>query len=420
MGVDINNLKVGEEFKNYKALCNKLNIVVANGGRNLKLQKQELKRYFDWITESRKIIITEIYPETKPKVDNRKNNGKSEGSRGNNNIYGKYIDNILIDYFIKHLKENDNIVLNFTNREIAELTGMINFNYNITCNDKDNFHKYLCNSTTPVTKTAIRDVFRKVQGILKPTIYSSLNRLQKQGYISFIIGYYLLFPKQEDQEDEEGNRYADDVETKAIKKVENEVLKEMGITIAKKNYNDKLRKEYYNRVNKRVKEVFVNDFDTKIKSYWTSYRIDIKEIQQAMNFTNIQLDEIDELKIIDVTKYRELKEFKVDSCKLKQELNELVIQNIKNKIHKDKIDIEQEINNPTLGLPNPIQPKWIIDRIDGKYLEDIEHIIKYVLQLNAKSIKFELENIKAKEKIKEQKQQEQQNQDDYSWLDELD
>src|SRR3712207_9393105 len=116
----------------------------------------------------------------------------------------------------------------------------------------------------------------------------------------------------------------------------------------------------------------------------------------------------------------ELKEFKVDSCKLKQELNELVIQNIKNKIHKDKIDIEQEINNPTLGLPNPIQPKWIIDRIDGKYLEDIEHIIKYVLQLNAKSIKFELENIKAKEKIKEQKQQEQQNQDDYSWLDELD
>src|SRR3712207_8896230 len=85
MGMDINNLKVGEEFKNYKALCNKLNIVVANGGRNLKLQKQELKRYFDWITESRKIIITEIYPETKPKVDNRKNNGKSEGSRGNNN-----------------------------------------------------------------------------------------------------------------------------------------------------------------------------------------------------------------------------------------------------------------------------------------------------------------------------------------------
>ncbi|MCD3277321.1 hypothetical protein [Clostridium botulinum] len=415
MDIGINNLKAGEEFKNYKTLCDCINVTVKKGGRNLKLQKQDLKRYFDWITEGRKIIIKEVYLEPKPKVDNRKNNGKSEGSRGNNNIYGKYVDNILIDYFIEHLKEHDNIVLNFTNREIAELTGMINLNYNITCNDKDNFYKYLFNSTTPVTRTAIRDVFRKVQNILKYTIDSSLNRLQKQGYIKFNKGY-LLLEKQEDK-NKTINRYAYDIETKAIRKVENDVLKEMGITIAKKNYNDKLRKEYYKTVNERVKKVFKSDFDIKIKSYWISYRIDIKEIQQVMNFTNTQLDEIDSLEITDVTKYRELKEFKVNSSKLKQELNELIIQSVKSKINKEKIDIEQEINNPTLGLPNPIQPKWIIDRIDGKYIQDIEHVIKYVLQLNAKSIKFELENIKAKEKIKEQKQQ---NQDNDSWLNELD
>ncbi|WP_243894345.1 hypothetical protein [Clostridium haemolyticum] len=44
-----------------------------------KITKTRVEKILDWITESRKIIITEIYPETKPKVDNRKIMVKSEG-----------------------------------------------------------------------------------------------------------------------------------------------------------------------------------------------------------------------------------------------------------------------------------------------------------------------------------------------------
>lgn len=406
--MDINNLKVGEEFKNYKALCECINVAVKKGGRNVQQQKQKLKRYFDWITEGRKIIITEIYSDPKP--DNRKGNcGKSEGSRGNNNIYGKYIDNILIDYFIEHLKKYEGLNISLTNIKIAELSGLINLNYSIVNKDKDKFYKYLLDSTTSVTKTVIKDVFRTIQGIFKPTILSSLSRLEKQGYIEFYIGY-LLIEKIEDKDDiKEVDRYADDEESKVIKKIEDKVLKEMGITIFKINNNDKIKKEYYNKVTKRVKEVFKSEFDTRIKSYWTSYEIDISKTEQAMDFTNEQLDEIEELKIISTTVHRKLKEFKVDRDKLKQELNKLLIKNVKSKIHNNKISIEHKIK-PTLGRPNSMQPQWIKDIIDCKYVECADSIIKYLIQLDSKSIKDELEKIKEPKKLK------QQNQDDYSWL----
>ena len=79
MFMDISSLEL-KEYKNYKVLCNILEEKI-RGGNSKQIQLKEWQRYFAWEKEGYKFIVTEIYNESLPKVDNR---GKSKGSRNNN------------------------------------------------------------------------------------------------------------------------------------------------------------------------------------------------------------------------------------------------------------------------------------------------------------------------------------------------
>ena len=56
----IENLEIGMELKNWKALCELLGVEPKISGNAKKSQEKDFRQYFDWIKQGQRIIITEI------------------------------------------------------------------------------------------------------------------------------------------------------------------------------------------------------------------------------------------------------------------------------------------------------------------------------------------------------------------------
>ena len=78
----IENLKVGMVIKNYKVLCELLEIPEKDGNSR-KCQLQNLERFIRYEKQGFKYIITEIFNDPLPVIDGR---GKNPNSHGNNHI----------------------------------------------------------------------------------------------------------------------------------------------------------------------------------------------------------------------------------------------------------------------------------------------------------------------------------------------
>lgn len=78
----IENLKVGMVIKNYKVLCELLEIPVKDGNSK-KCQLQNLERFIRYEKQGFKYIITEIFSEPLPKLKENDGRGKNPNSRGN-------------------------------------------------------------------------------------------------------------------------------------------------------------------------------------------------------------------------------------------------------------------------------------------------------------------------------------------------
>lgn len=89
-----NKLKLGMVIKNYRELCSLLNLPVCTGNQKIS-QLKELDRYFDYVKEGNKFVITEMYSSPAEKVDKRKERG----------IYTKYIQIILMDMLLNHSED---------------------------------------------------------------------------------------------------------------------------------------------------------------------------------------------------------------------------------------------------------------------------------------------------------------------------
>lgn len=77
---------VGQEFKNYKHLCEFLGEKIKSG-KGKQLQWKEWKRYFSFEKDGNKIIITEIFDEPKKKIDHRGGNNCKPYKHFNIGIY---------------------------------------------------------------------------------------------------------------------------------------------------------------------------------------------------------------------------------------------------------------------------------------------------------------------------------------------
>jgi hypothetical protein len=117
------NLYPGLEVKNYKALCELLELN-PQGGNTKKANLENLERYCEIERVGHKFIIKDFRDEVLEKTDKR--------SVGNNNKYAKIIETILLCYFKKYGKNN----YQFTKNELWLELGMVNKNFTENYNNK--------------------------------------------------------------------------------------------------------------------------------------------------------------------------------------------------------------------------------------------------------------------------------------------
>lgn len=87
------NISVGMVIKNYKELCNLLNIPILSGGNMKQSQIKQLKCYMDFDKSGKKFIITDIFDAPLTVNDQRK--------LGNNSIYSHYVEILLLQQLHK-------------------------------------------------------------------------------------------------------------------------------------------------------------------------------------------------------------------------------------------------------------------------------------------------------------------------------
>lgn len=333
--LNLKKIKIGQVIKNYKGLCKICGWKVKEGNAK-KAQLKELDRYIKYHKDGNKFIIDEIYSTPFAKIENR---GKSEGSR-NNNIYGKFIDPILKDFFCNR----KNKILYYTTNQLAVIAGIINKNYGVAFSNKNDFLNFSAKDIT-INKSAETDFFSIVKGSLKDTIKSSLKRLQKNGYIKFKETYLLSYKYEVRNTTEEENKLIQEIE----KSVFEEMKKEEKITTKNQlQYNDKLRKIYYNEIENEVQDQIEN-----VDMIYRGYNIIVaKDIVNSNADVNI----------------------------LKNNLNSIFINKTMEKLNKRHM--KEKNNHKFWGKPNPFWDKYIVDRINKSYIPYCKYITDILLNIH--------------------------------------
>lgn len=267
----IETLEVGLKIKNYKKLCELLDVKPTTGEAKQN-QLEEISRYCKFHKEGNKFIIDEIYQEPLPKkVDNRINN------KGGNNM--KYCDDI--ETLILHiLKENEGNEVNLSTNQLLCALNMINKNYQVGRTRIPKLSEIL-----EISTDVIYDFYDYTSVELKKKLEQNLNRLQRQCLIFWhksmkvqitnveveynAIGQPVLNDKGfVVQHKKTEHREATKVEIEMLLSIEREVLKELG-------YRDKQVLFLYGNFNifKSMIKNKLKYYKLNIDYYYHSYKI---------------------------------------------------------------------------------------------------------------------------------------------------
>ena len=118
--MQIEKLKQGMEFKNYKALCEFLGIKVKTGEAK-QIQLAELGRYVEFHKVGNKIIVDEVLNMPIEKIDKRKDKNK----KSNNAMYSDDIQALIIHLLASAEDKEINLPIN----QMLRVLNMININY---------------------------------------------------------------------------------------------------------------------------------------------------------------------------------------------------------------------------------------------------------------------------------------------------
>ncbi|BDR74299.1 hypothetical protein K144316041_p21380 (plasmid) [Clostridium tetani] len=354
--MNLNSLEL-KEYKNRKELCGTLGVTPAQGGRNIKLQDEEFKRYFEWKkTTGHKLRVVKIYDVPKPKVDNK---GKNPNSHHNQNgLYGKYIDITLINFLTKVQKTLEkNEEMYFTVSILAQYSYMVNMNYTTVKNNRQKFYQYLYGCNKKINPTEVKDVILSLSDTVRSVINSALERLERQGIIDFEQGYIIV---EEECEYKIHTRMATNVEVKNIKMWEDEILKDLKTEKGKVRFsNKKLNKFYF-------------ELDNKIKSEYPY----IEQVFQGY-------------------KIKVLSKIKVSNAKFenaKEKLNKVVIEETLKKCKRKRNKVVED-KGEYIELHNSNWNRWDLDRLDQNYISNALEIINTVVKTGVENIAGKIRNI---------------------------
>lgn len=225
----LNDLNVGQSFKNYKELCNYLNQPVLTSNSK-KAQIKEWKRYFAYVKDGQRITITKINNPPLNKYDGRINNGRG--------FYQKLITDIFLDH-IKSIIYKDNIEinakleLNLTLNQTIILCGMANQKY-----FDAKFLRELKNMG--YDKYSINNFLSRTKSKFIKVIENALFAMQKKGIISFEKCYMIVKANK--------TYKAGICDVNKIIDIENEVLEEMGFKSLSNVFSAFKSRQYYKKL----------------------------------------------------------------------------------------------------------------------------------------------------------------------------
>lgn len=266
-------------IKNYIKLCELLGVKPTKGkGREYHIK--ELGRYCTFRKEGNKFIIDEVYSTPKPKIDNRKNNGRAAIGT----IHQKYdtlMDDLLLDCFSNLGKKID---ISFNHL----------FVYNI-CLFSDDYEEYnkigykAFAEKYGMTKGLPMTYVDHAKSIVKTCLTTSLNRLQRNNIITWEERFMILTDMGE-------QKLANQKITDKINKAQEKIYEKENIKPFMRK-NPDINNEFKRQVCKKIDGIF---------NYWKVYSIEIiadifpkKEIDKV-KLINKFIDSIHEA----VTKYK--------------------------------------------------------------------------------------------------------------------
>jgi hypothetical protein len=337
----IEKLKAGQTFKNYKELCELLEMEVKKGNSK-KAHLSELSCYCNYSSVGHQIIIDEVFKEKREKVENR---GKSEGSR--RKIYGNAIQLLIADL----LAQCEGHVSISRSRLMLRI-GMTNSNYSECGESVKKLSKY-----TKVDEKVIYDFYNTSNSNFKNTVESALNSLMDKRVIMYSTVTKVC------EKGEYSTRTADQDEIDIIMDFEKDTLEKLGYKQMSTVRVSKDWKKFRSEVQKLLHEF------SNIEYYYTAYDINVNEkyIEQERN-----------------------------------ELAELLLEEVKRKEHKDELNstvYENLITNAKkrrdkeLDFWGESKRKMGSTRKSETYIEDIKRLANLLISKDTPSFMHELRNI---------------------------
>jgi hypothetical protein len=339
-----NKLYAGQSFKNYKELCKELDMEVKKSADTKNAQFKELMRYCKYNKVGHKFYIEEVYETPLPKVENR---GKSAGSRGNNNVYGKLIQLLLLD-ILAQCKDG---AISISRGKLLLTLNMINNNYRMGGENTKKLSAF-----TEIEESIIFDFYNTSNSNFKSAVESALNSLMDKR----IIWYETVTKVSEGRT--HIHRTATDSEKEIILKCEKEVLSELGYKQLSTVRVSKDWKKFKSKVKKRLNE------ESNINYYYFAYMIIAYD-----KFVEEEKQEIIQF-LLDHDKREEFKD----------ELNSTVYLNL---IDNAKKRHEKAFSSRKMG-------KY---RLPESYIEDMTRLVNLLIDKNTSDLVEDI--LKAKEDI---------------------
>ena len=252
----IQNLKENMSLKNYKELCNLLEITPSDGNTK-KAQLKELERYVVYQKEGNKFIIKKILKEVKEKMDKR--------TKGNNNELSKNLRYAILCLCSKY-KLRGRSEIGFSKTFLYSYCGMINENYRDTKGNKKAFAQYL-----NLEQLAIDECFEYTDDRMSKAIKRALSTLTNVNKaLGHRYGYnYVL--------SENFTHLTADIELEnIIRDVENDVMKTMGTNRYDVIYNSGRWDEFKSKVIQTLRKdhpLYFND----LKYYYNVIVLNYKD-----------------------------------------------------------------------------------------------------------------------------------------------
>lgn len=261
------NLTEGLIIKNYKEMCSLLDESDRNG-KSKRLQLDDWNRYFTYEKQGHKFIITNIFDEPLEKNDDR--------SKGNNAIYVKYIETLLLHL----LSKQDNQTLVCSKNYLLVALGMTDGRYT-----SENARKILT-KIKYIRDYELHEFDNRAYQVFHRILFSSLNNLKNRCLINW--KQELHYEKISDTTGKTEMGVATEDEEVRYMALKREILVQMGYDHLRDIYFRNKTEEFYELLNDRAYDEFGWD-----RAY-TKYRIRFTKsnVIQAIPITENQLNQL--------------------------------------------------------------------------------------------------------------------------------